>query len=103
MSKAKELKGEKNHKVKGLFEKQENVKYENSLEEGKYVYAKFRDGRMEIAKIVDCKPIKGHDSILNKDEFSYDYYVHYLLHNRRLDRYVNRSEIQYVIFYLIYY
>ena len=49
-----------------------------------------------MAKIIDCKPIPDYDNLKKKNEYSYDYYVHYLLHNRRMDQFVSRNDIKYV-------
>jgi len=97
MSKGKGMKGDKIIlKTKELIEITKNKIYENSLEIGKLVYAKFVDGKFEMAKIIDCKLLPEHENKKKKDEFSYDYYVHYLLHNRRMDQYIPRSDIKYV-------
>ena len=97
MSKGKGLKGDKiTLKTKELIEITKNKVYENSIEIGKLVYAKFVDGKYEMAKIIDCKPIPDYDNLKKKNEYSYDYYVHYLLHNRRMDQFVSRNDIKYV-------
>lgn len=100
MSKGKGLKGDVAlQKTKELIETVKNKVYENSIEVGKYVYAKFVDGNMEMAKIIDCRPVPDYDNIKKKNEYSYDYYVHYVFHNRRMDQYVTRSNIEYVSFF----
>ncbi len=104
MSKGKGTKGDKiSLKTKELIESSKNKTYENSIEIGKLIWAKFPDERMEMAKIIECKPVSGYNEIKKKNEYSYDYYVHYINHNRRMDRYVPRKDIEYVIMYLIYY
>ncbi len=90
------MKGDKN--LKKILNKEKTAEeekkfYEGALEIGKHVKVKF-SGTWEIAKIIEIKPNKFLDENPNKkNEYSYDYYIHYIDFNRRNDKWITRTEI----------
>ncbi len=67
--------------------------FEGSLEMNKNVRVKFNN-YWEIAKIIDIRPNKDYDEKKKKCDFHYDYYIHYVDFNRRMDKWISRSEIE---------
>lgn len=56
----------------------------------------MKDGVWERARIIDCRLKKewSEDSKKKKTQYSYQYYVHYLNYNRRMDEWVERERIK---------
>jgi len=67
---------------------------EGALDLNYYVKGKMKDGNYYLAKIVDCRPIKNLDPKKKRNDFSYDYYLHYVDFDRRMDEWVPRSRIE---------
>lgn len=93
---SKGMKGEKNMKkitMKAL-ESEKNRIYEGALEIGRNVRALFTDNIYEIAKIIDCRLPPENEGKKKKTDSSYEYYVHYIDFNRRMDQWVTRDMIK---------
>lgn len=93
---SKGMKGEKGLKKiinKEKLIEEEKKNYENALEINRHVKVKFNDS-WEIAKIIDCRPLKEAEYHKKKTEYSYEYYIHYIDFNRRNDKWVQRNEIE---------
>lgn len=68
------------------------ITYEGALEINKHVKTEF-NGKTEICKILECRLLPTYDDKQKKDEYSYEYYVHFIEYNRRNDRWIQRSSI----------
>lgn len=94
---SKGMKGEKSLKKilnKEKLVEEEKKQYENSLEIGKHIKAKFNNN-WEIAKIIEIRPLgDSEDNTSKKTEYSYEYYIHYIDFNRRNDRWATREELE---------
>lgn len=66
---------------------------EGALNPSYYIKAKMRDDTWHLAKIIDCRPVKDLDLKKKKNDYSYEYYVHYQDFNRRNDEWVGRARI----------
>jgi hypothetical protein len=58
------------------------------------VKGQMKDGSWVIARIVDCRPLKNIDPKKKRNEYSYEYYLHYIDFDRRMDEWVNRNRIE---------
>jgi len=69
---------------------------EGALDPLYYVKIQIKDEKKtwREARIVDCRLIKNWDSKQKKNDFSYEYYVHYENFDRRWDEWVQRSRIE---------
>lgn len=97
---SKGLKGEKNMKKMSIkvLESEKSRIYENALEIGRNVRAHFTDNVYEIAKIIDCRLPPENENKKKKTDSSYEYYVHYIDFNRRMDQWITRDMIKLVTF-----
>ena len=59
----------------------------------KYVRAKFDDYKVEVCQIIKVQEIESKKSVENKDEFCYEYYMHFLSFDRRNDKWVSKGDI----------
>jgi len=67
---------------------------EGALDPNYYVKAQMKNKSWHLAKIIDCRLTKEYDPTKKKTDFSYEYYVHYVEFNRRMDEWVSRSRIE---------
>ena len=67
---------------------------EGALDLNYYVKGKMKDGNFYLAKIIDCRPAKDLDPKKKKNDFSYEYYLHYMDFDRRMDEWVPRSRLE---------
>ncbi|KRX00326.1 Chromo domain protein [Pseudocohnilembus persalinus] len=71
------------------------LKNEGAINPQYYVEGQMKDGTWEMARIVDCRLSKSYiDFSKPKKEDSYDYYIHYLHRNRRMDEWVDHKRIK---------
>lgn len=68
--------------------------HEGAMDNAYYVLAQMKNGEWRKAKIIECLLSKDYDSKKKKNEYSYDYYVHYEGFDRRMDNWIPRSWIQ---------
>jgi hypothetical protein len=54
----------------------------------------MKDKSWHLAKIIDCRLLRDWDPKKKKNDSSYEYYVHYIDFNRRMDEWVLRSRIE---------
>lgn len=67
---------------------------EGALDLNYYVKAQMKDGTWNLAKIIDCRLNKNHDPKKKRTDFSYDYYVHYMDFDRRMDEWLPRARVE---------
>jgi len=67
---------------------------EGALDPNYFIKAKMKNDTWHLAKIIDCRPAKDLDPKKKKNDYSYEYYVHYENFNRRMDEWVTRSRIE---------
>ena len=92
---SKGAKGEKSLKKiinKEKLAEEEKHNYEGALEINKHVRS-FFNGKNEICKILECRLLKEHENDKKRNEYSYEYYVHFIDYNRRNDRWIKREDI----------
>ena len=92
---SKGAKGEKSLKkmiIKDKLVSEEKANYIGALEINKHVKSLF-NGKYEISKIIECRLLKDHENEKKKNDYSYEYYVHYIDYNRRNDRWIQRDNI----------
>ena len=92
---SKGAKGEKSLKKiinKEKLAEEEKHNYEGSLEINKHVKS-FFNGKDEICKILECRVLKEHENDKKRNEYSYEYYVHFINYNRRNDSWITRDKI----------
>ena len=92
---SKGAKGEKSLKkmiIKDKLVSEEKANYIGALEINKHVKS-FFNGKEEICKIIECRLLKDHENEKKKNDYSYEYYVHYIDYNRRNDRWIQRKDI----------
>ena len=92
---SKGAKGEKSLKkmiIKDKLVSEEKANYIGALEINKHVKSLF-NGKYEICKIIECRLLKDHENEKKKNDYSYEYYVHYIDYNRRNDRWIQRDNI----------
>lgn len=53
----------------------------------------MKNGTWHKARIIDCRLAKDYDMKRKKKDSSYEYYVHYIEHNRRMDEWLERNRI----------
>jgi len=54
----------------------------------------MKDGTWNLAKIIDCRAIRNLDSKIKRNDTSYEYYVHYVDFDRRMDEWVSRTRVE---------
>ena len=67
---------------------------EGALDPSYFVKVQMKDGNYHQAKLIDCKLSEKHDPKKPLTDFSYDYYIHYVDFDRRMDEWVPRSRIE---------
>lgn len=67
---------------------------EGALDPNFLVKSKMRDDNWYYAKIVDCRLKKGFDPKKKRNQVSYDYYLHYINFDRRMDEWVPGEKIE---------
>lgn len=67
---------------------------EGALDPNYYIKSQMKDKQIFLAKIIDCRPAKNWDSKKKKNDYAYEYYVHYVDFNRRMDEWVTRDRIE---------
>ena len=67
---------------------------ENALDPSYYVKAQMKDDTWHLAKLVDCRLSEKHDTKKPLTDYSYDYYVHYVDFDRRMDEWIPRARIE---------
>lgn len=67
---------------------------EGALDPNYHVKAQMKNKTWHLAKIIDCRPVRDLDPKKKRTDFSYEYYVHYIDFNRRMDEWVSRSRIE---------
>lgn len=67
---------------------------EGALDPNYYIKAQMKDKTWHLAKIIDCRLVKDWDPKKKKNDASYEYYVHYIDFNRRMDEWVPRNRIE---------
>ena len=68
---------------------------EGALDPNYYVNAQMKYTKtFHLAKIMNCRIIKDWPANRKKTDSAYEYYVHYVDYNRRLDEWVPRSRIE---------
>jgi len=67
---------------------------EGALDPNYYIKAQMKNETWHLAKIIDCRPLKDLDPKKKRNDFSYEYYVHYQDFNRRMDEWISRSRIE---------
>jgi RNA binding activity-knot of a chromodomain len=67
---------------------------EGAIDLNYLVKGQMKDGSWVMAKIVDCRLSKNYDPKKKKTEYSYDYYVHYIDYDRRMDEWVPRNRLE---------
>ena len=67
---------------------------ENALDPAYFVKVQMKDGNYHLAKLIDCKLSEKHDPKKPLTDFSYDYYIHYVDFDRRMDEWVPRTRIE---------
>ena len=93
-SKYKEKK-EKKEKEKKEIEKlaEENKQtYIGALEINHYVKVELNN-ELKICKIIAVRPDPQHEKDKNLNEYSYEYYIHYIEYDRRNDHWIKRKNI----------
>ncbi|EGR34092.1 hypothetical protein IMG5_024310 [Ichthyophthirius multifiliis] len=69
--------------------------YEGALDFQYYVLAQMRNGQKAKAKIIECRFSKeDYDPKKTKNDYSYDYYLHFEGYNRRNDQWQIRENIE---------
>jgi hypothetical protein len=58
---------------------------EGALDINYYVKAQMKDDSWHLAKIVDCRILKTIDPKKKKNDYSYEYYIHFIDYDRRMD------------------
>ena len=66
---------------------------EGALDLNYYIQAEMKDGTWTKAKIIDCRPLKTLDPKKKRNDSSYEYYVHYMDYDRRMDQWLPRQKI----------
>ena len=70
------------------------LNYEGSLPINKHIKSLFAgNNKIEICKIIECRLLPEYDSQKEKNEYSYEYYVNYIDHDRRNDTWIKRGQI----------
>ena len=70
------------------------LNYEGSLPINKHIKSLFAgNNKIEICKIIECRLLPEYDSQKEKNEYSYEYYVNYIDHDRRNDTWIKREQI----------
>lgn len=67
---------------------------EGALDLNYYVKALMKDGQWYQAKIIDCRPVQGLDPKKKRNDYSYEYYIHYMDFDRRMDTWLPRSKLE---------
>jgi len=67
---------------------------EGALDPNYYIKAEMKDKTKHLAKIIDCRLLREWDPKKKKNDYSYEYYVHYIDYNRRMDEWISRSRIE---------
>lgn len=67
---------------------------EGALDPLYYIRAQMRNKVWYLAKIIDCRLLKDWDPKKRKNDAAYEYYVHYVDFNRRMDEWISRSRIE---------
>ena len=67
---------------------------EGALDPAYFVKVQMKDGNYHLAKLIDCKLSDKYDPKKPLTDTSYDYYVHYVDFDRRMDEWVSRSRIE---------
>ena len=67
---------------------------EGALDPNYFVKGQMKNGTWHLAKIIDCRPLRDLDLKKKKNDFSYEYYLHYVDFNRRMDEWVSRARIE---------
>lgn len=67
---------------------------EGAIDLNYLIKAQMKDGSWVLAKIVDCRPLRNLDPKKKRTEYSYEYYVHYIDFDRRMDEWINRNRIE---------
>ncbi len=67
---------------------------EGALDINYYVKAQMKDDSWHLAKIVDCRILKTIDPKKKKNDYSYEYYIHFIDYDRRMDMWQIRSKME---------
>lgn len=67
---------------------------EGALEPFYYIKGQMKNKQWFLARIIDCRLVKGWDPKKKKNDASYEYYIHYIDFNRRMDEWVTRNRIE---------
>jgi len=67
---------------------------DGALDPNYYIKAQMKNKTWQMAKIIDCRLKKDLDPSQKKISDSYEYYVHYVDFNRRMDEWISRPRIE---------
>lgn len=67
---------------------------EGALDPNFLVKAQMKDDNWQFAKIIDCKLKKNFDPKKKKTHTSYDYYLHYVNFDRRMDEWISGERLE---------
>ena len=66
---------------------------EGALDPTYFVKGQMKNKTWHLAKIIDCRPCRDLDPKKKRTDSSYEYYLHYVDFNRRMDEWVQRIRI----------